>query len=297
MLTKLAPESLTAAQRARLGDQIFDSVAQPGMSYSAAETDANPVEAMTDIIEAATTARQAELGARLGGNRDNHYRKGKVSLKKVKTQEDLQEHFETLRANAKSDLELTKAAIEDVYICCGFSPDVAEHLALSGGVYRVSVDNLNAWIALHIHLLSVSLAHGFPAAALEISHHHKKLEVARSRLPNRLQIQMFNYAYLRDGMKSGWTSLTIEGLHRRALQGLFTARFPPAGRAAPAAPAAGGANAPCGWCGSGLHGLGQPVNSCPWKPMSRTQAKAAAREAMRNLARGIAYAPPVAEDG
>lgn len=296
ILTKLAPESLTVAQRARLGDQIFDSVAQPGMSYNLMESDANPVAAMTDIIEAATTARQAELGSRLGGHRDNHYRKGKVSFKKVKTQEDLQDHFETLRANAKSDLELTKAAIEDVYTCCGFSPDVAEHLTLSGGIYRVSVDNLNAWIALHIHLLSVSLTHGFASAMVEITHHLKKLEVARSRLPDRLQIQMFNYTYLRDGMKSGWTSVTIEGLHRKVLQGLFTARFPPAGHA-PAAPASGGANAACGWCGSSLHGLGQPVNSCPWKPLSRTQAKAAAREAMRNLARGVAYAPPVVEDG
>lgn len=297
MLTKLAPESMTVSQRVRLGEQILDSVAQPGMSFSV-ESDATMVEAFTDAIEGLTIAADKRTaGSTLGGHKDGHWRKtDHVSLKKVVDVETLQDHMVLLQSAQKADLELTKTAIEEVYTRCGYSPERAEQLALTGGVYRVSVDTYAFYIGLHIHLLSLALTSGFPAAQLEMDYHIKKLVILRKRLPSRLQVMMANYTYLRDLMRTGWSCLSIELLHRKALQESFALLVPPLpGPVAPVAVAT--VNAPCGWCGSGLHGYNQPVNSCPWKPKSRTQAKAAAREAMRNLAQGIAYAPPPAEGG
>jgi hypothetical protein len=293
MLMKLAPESITVAQRARLGEQMLDSVAQPGMSFTA-ESDVTGVEAFTDAIEGLTVAAdRRSAGSYLGGHKDGNWRKNDhVSLRKITDVETLQEHMELLQSAQKADLELTKTSIEEVYTRCGYSPEVAEHLALTGGIYRVSVDTYTYYVGLHIHLLSLALTSGFAAAQLELDHHVKKLGALRKRLPSRIQVLMANYTYLRDLMRTGWSCLAIELLHRKALQDLVTLRFPQA-----AGPNPGPANEPCGWCGSGLHGYNQPVNSCPWKPKSRTQAKAAAREAMRNLARGVAYAPPPADGG
>jgi hypothetical protein len=293
MLTKLAPESMTVAQRARLGEQILDSVAQPGMSFNV-ESDATMVEAFTDAVEGLTVAvDKRTAGSALGGHKDGHWRKtDHVSLKKVVDVETLQDHMEALQSAQKADLELTKTAIEEVYTHSGFSPAMAEHLALTGGIFRVSVDTYAFYIALHIHLLSLALKSGFPAAKLELDYHVKKLVLIRKRLPSRLQVMMANYTYLRDLMRTGWSCLALELLHRKAIQESMAALLNPQGAGAPGLGPPPAVNEPCGWCGSGLHGYNQPVNSCPWKPKSRTQAKTAAREAMRNLARGVAYAPP-----
>lgn len=300
MLMKLAPESMTAAQRSRLGEQILDSVAQPGMSATA-ENDVTEVEDFTDAIVGLTAAAGRLGGAELGGHKDSHWKKGNhVSLKMATDAAILLENMELLQSAEKADLELTLAAITEVYTRSGYSQEVAEQLAENGGIYRVSVDTYSYYIALHIHLVSLALKSGFPAAKLELDYHVKKLLLFRKRLPSRLQVLMANYTYLRDLMKSGWSCLAIELLHRKAIQTSIATFLPASGQnpgmAADGAPPLG-LQEPCGWCCTGLHGYNQSVNSCPWKSKSRNQAKTAAREAMRNLARGMAYAPPPPAEG
>jgi hypothetical protein len=294
MLHVLAPEEMSAVQRARLGEQIFDGVAQPGMSF-VAETDSSMVEALTDALEALTASTGAGSGETLGGHKDSLWKKeNRVSIKLITDMETLQEHMTLLQASQRADLELTKNAILEVYMRMGYSAENAERLALSGGIYRVSVDIYAAYISLHLHLLSLALKSGFPSAKLELDYHIKKLVALRKRLPSRIQVMMGNYTYLRDLMHSGWSCLALELIHRKAIQSSMAAMNPPAPGAAPAP---GQGDGSCGWCTSCIHGMFQSQAACPWRRLSKTQAKRAAREAVLGVAQGNLPGAAAGDDG
>lgn len=298
-LQKLAPEPMTAIQRARLGEQIVDAVAQPGMSV-AAESGSEMVEALSDALDALTATSGADPGELLGGHRDKLWKKdNRVSLKLITTLDDLHEHSSLLQAAQRDDLLLTKNATEEVYMMMGYLPTEAEALTLAGGIYRVSVDTYSSYLSLHMHLLHLALKSGFPAAKIELDYHVKKLVAIRKRMPSRIQVMMCNYTYLRDLMHSGWSCLALELLHRKAMQSKMGSLFPPAGGNGPVQHR----DASCGHCGSCIHGMNKSQAECPWKTKSRTQARKSARDAA--IAAGVAGAagnqggvpPPAAPDG
>jgi hypothetical protein len=149
-------------------------------------------------------------------------------------------------------------------------------------------------VSLHLHLLSLALKSGFPSAKLELDYHIKKLVALRKRLPSRIQVMMGNYTYLRDLMHSGWSCLALELIHRKAIQSSMAAMNPPAPGAAPAP---GQGDGSCGWCTSCIHGMFQSQAACPWRRLSKTQAKRAAREAVLGVAQGNLPGAAAGDDG
>jgi hypothetical protein len=102
--------------------------------------------------------------------------------------------------------------IKAVLLAENFSYQAAGIYASSSPYLKISQASLKAFIRLHLHLFSVSLAQGWDYASMELEHHIKKLASFWAVYQTRLQIVCHIYCYLRDQKKAGWQSLAVQGL-------------------------------------------------------------------------------------
>jgi hypothetical protein len=172
--------------------------------------------------------------------------------------------------------------------------DAINAWAVGGYFTKMIRDSMDAWIALHQHLLGMATTENVPwdYVQVEISHHVEELELLRNTQDSRLQALCANYIYLRDGHAGSWHSTSLQ--YKRNAE-IFS-KVAESDYCRPFAEHAGGAvkSFPgCGHCGTILHTGGKL--QCPWKKFSKKKAKVKANATLLALADG-AGAPSDGDD-
>ena len=149
--------------------------------------------------------------------------------------------------------------------------------------YRISRENYEAYLNLHMHLLAQCSECGFAETKPHIECHARKLREPRGIYSVRLQMIAHHCIYLRDGMKKRWESLGAHRLKLKSLRSLGSLGTDPDRSGANA-----GANPRprcCSHCQSNFH----PGNkkNCFWKDLSATEARKAAKVCAKNLGVGL----------
>ncbi len=282
--TPPGPPEMNPITRTRLANQVLDAVGLPGTSSPSA--DESTLSRLAEGIHSMATGGLA--GEAAGGI--NLLDTGWQALKRnaignIKTKDDLQHRVETLHNQKEEILSQVITRLQMVFMSAGYSSDRAHQLACGSMYYRISRFNYEAYLNLHVTLLTQSSESGFDETKAYLEYHTRKLREPRGIYSVRLQMIAHHYIYFRDGQKKNWESLGIQRLRLRSLK-------------APKAPAGGGDNSSgdgpkdggqksrrCSHCHSGFHS-GNKKN-CFWKDLSPSEAKKAAKECAKNLGVGL----------
>ena len=94
----------------------------------------------------------------LQGNTDNGFKQEKrTTLSNVKSTEELDTRLQCLNSNKDKVLGHVEGNLKIVLMGARYTPDDAALLAHDSPFLRISSDSLNAYIGLHMHLLTIAL--------------------------------------------------------------------------------------------------------------------------------------------
>ena len=160
----------------------------------------------------------------------------------------------------------------------GYPYDVARRLAEESMFYRISRENLEGYLHLHIHLITRSVEFGFTEVKEELEYHSKKLLEIRAIQPTRFRMILHHYIYFRDGQKKRWHSFGLQDLYLRNMRAQRRS-----GGDSSTSDNAG--SRPCGHCKSRFHARGK--SKCFWKDLTPSEARAKAQTTAENLGVGL----------
>lgn len=190
-----------------------------------------------------------------------------VLHKRTKT---LQSQKQVVLSQTLSNLAMT------IHHCAGHSYQHAKELAATSVCYRISRENHEGCLSLHVDLLTQCADASFPEVKAQIEYHSEKLLEIRSLYTIRLQMIAHHCTYFRDGMTKGWQSL---GLQKIALLSLRSSTHPE--DSSGKTPGGSGTRKICSHCKTGLHPGNKP--KCPWKALGAKEAREAGTATLQNL--------------
>jgi hypothetical protein len=290
----LCPPGLTREQAKSMADGMVDVVALPGGFTSGEdEVGGSDLAMMSSALE--ELVRQGRTENDITTKSDLHWKAAsRTALRTIKSRELLMRRCKMLSKGRDKVIKNTVRHNQNVLRRAGWTePGLIKAWATSGYYARVVRDSMEAWIALHQHLLVLSLTDHMPweYVQVEIDHHVEELEVIRNTHDSRLQALCGIYAYLRDGQAGSWHSTSLQ--YKRNAQVFSQA-------------ATGGQDgtdgsmsdmssvrlspfAGCPHCGTNTH-IGDKA-LCPWKTLSKTQARKKGSLVLRSMADGGAVPP------
>ena len=277
MLEAFAPGLSYEAQN-RIALQMLDAVGLPGTSTTTSEE--HSLSRLAEGLQTLATGRlSSPLMGQLGTSMDTGWKQTtRNTIGKLKTQSSLQEQVLTLTSSKEEVLSNVLTNIGLAYVAVGYPHDLAQTLARESMFYRISRENLDGYLHLHLHLLTRSVELGFAEVKGELDYHSKKLLDIRALQPTRFKMIVHHYIYFRDGQKKRWHSFGLQDLYMRSMRALYQG-------GGEEAPATGGTGRPCGHCHSRLHKGGK--NKCYWKDLTPNEAKKAAASTAQNLGTNI----------
>jgi hypothetical protein len=174
---------------------------------------------LSDAFLMMAAGRNAMTHNLLQGTSDNGFKQEKrTTLGNVHSLTDLDKRLQNLTSNQHKVLEHVEGNLKIVLMGAGYTPDDAKLLAHDSPFLRISCDCQQAYIGLHMHLLTIALHHGWEHAKTELVYHIAKLKGIRSLYQTRLQVLANNYCYLRDLQGQKWQTFGIQDLRIRELQ-------------------------------------------------------------------------------
>lgn len=218
MMTKeLSPDGLMARDQKELAASLLDATSLPGRYSQSVGSEA------TTLVEDLTAAVQ-ELGSvsdRKGSEvrHDPQWRSpSKVSIKDVKTEDDLVEILDGIRG--VKDEVLTNVGLAQATVFGNYHWDGATQSALlhSNLFARIGRDTLENYIGLIEHVLKISRDQGWQYASVSLAYHAKKLVTVRVSALNRLHAMAATYIYLRDSQRLGFVSPKLQEKRNHDLQ-------------------------------------------------------------------------------
>ena len=105
-----------------------------------------------------------------------------------------------------------------VLVGAGYDSTHTYGLATESMYYRISRENIEAYLSLHITLLTQSSTYSFAVVKEMITYHSNKLREPRELYLVRLQMIAYHYIYFHDGMKKGWQCFGLHNLQLRLLR-------------------------------------------------------------------------------
>jgi hypothetical protein len=282
---KLCPPGLTREQAKAMADGLADVVSLPGGFTSGSEDGGGEMERMSSAL--AELVRQGRTETDCTTKSDLNWKSdGRTALKTIKSLALLMKRCKVLSAARDRVVKNTIRHAQNILERAGWDdPALIEAWATNGFTARLVRSSLDSWIALHQHLLVLTLTDNMPwgYVQVEIDHHVEELQIIRTTHDSRLQALCGIYAYLRDGHASSWHSTALQ--YKRNTQ-----VFAQVGRGDDAnlSDLAGDFTG-CSHCATSLH-QGDKL-SCPWKNVSKTMARKKGGNALRLLAEGGSSTP------
>ena len=277
MLAAFAP-GLTPEAQNKIALQMLDAVGLPGTFTTTSED-----HSLSRLAEGLQTLATGRLGSPLLGQLSTTMDSGwkqstRNTIGKLKTEAALQEQVRTLNGCREEVLSNTLTNIALAYHSVGYPYDVARRLAEESMFYRISRENLEGYLHLHIHLITRSVEFGFTEVKEELEYHSQKLLKIRAIQPTRFRMILHHYIYFRDGQKKRWHSFGLQDLYLRNMRAQRRS-----GGDASTSDNAG--SRPCGHCKSRFHAGGK--SKCFWKDLTPSEARAKAQTTAENLGVGL----------
>ncbi|MGH7955045.1 MAG: hypothetical protein ACREOZ_03705, partial [Gloeomargaritales cyanobacterium] len=244
--------------------------------------DARDIGPLANVLEKIVNG----VARKKGGQMDYQWRAEKrTAVATIKNLEELRvRRTEVYEAQHEiADLVLTN--VMSILRSERWSSVEARRVASASSYVRLSTDSVEYYCRLHGHLYEVALDYGFAAAKLEIDFHARKLASIRMRAPSRLQAMCRLYIYLRAQAADHWLSLALQAKKEKDILGKTGTR-----QGHGKAQGEGGNenySGRCSWCDHIIHSGGKP--QCPWKSLSRAQAKVKAAKALARVVEGLEH--------
>ena len=278
MMTRFGVPGLPPEGERRLANQVLDAVGLPGASAPSAEE--TSLSRLAEGISSIATGGLVGEGSSAGGLIDTGWKSIKrntigtinshqVLYKKTKT---LQSQKQVVLSQTLSNLAMT------IHHYAGYSYQHAKQLAAESMYYRISRDNYEGYLSLHVDLLTQCADASFPEVKAQIEYHSEKLLEIRGLYSVRLQMIAHHYIYFRDGMAKGWQSLGMQKIALLSLRGASALENP---ESKSSSASGSGGRKVCSHCKTGLHAGNK--SKCPWKALGAKEAKEAGAATLQNL--------------
>jgi hypothetical protein len=281
----MAPSDVDDEVAKDLATAMLDAVAVPGTSGVTSGGDVD--QQMTDLgLVGGAIQHLVDEAAqdRMGRERirfDSAWQSpSRNSLGSIKSAEMLQPRFTDLAGLREKVMKSFHRRLQNIYSNAGWCDTRAQAWAMAGYHAKIATGTYDAYVSLHLHLVSLA-NRGVPWVILHvmIKHHVKKLGQIRSYSEGRLQALCEIYCYLRNGQAVNWFVAELQAERLLELQVSTPVR------SNVSSPDAAATRKVCPKCLSLVHTGGKA--KCPWKDDSDRVAIAAAIKVMTNAAAGI----------
>jgi hypothetical protein len=202
------------------------------------------------------------------------------SLGSIKSADMLQPRFLDLTGLRAKVMKSFHRRLRSIFLNAGWTDSRAEAWAMSGPHARIATGTYDAYVSLHLYLVSLS-NRGVPWSTVHatIKHHVSKLGQIRQYAEGRLPALCEIYCYLRNGQAVNWFVAELQAERLLELQVATPTRSNLSN------PEGANSRKVCPKCLSLVHTGGKA--KCPWKDDSDKVAIAAANKIMANAAAGL----------
>ena len=189
MMDAFSPPGLTPDAKRRLSNQVLDAVGLPGTSAPTSEE--SNIGRLADGISLALGTDNAT-----GGLLDTGWKSIKRNaIGSITSFQDLQQRVNLLQSQKADVLTQVKHNIAMCLHQAGYEGSHATRLSEVSMYYRISKENLEGYLNLHIDLLTRCVERPFSEVKAILSFHARKLSEPRTMHQVRLQMICRHYTY------------------------------------------------------------------------------------------------------
>jgi hypothetical protein len=277
MAEKLSPPGLDRRTMQELANAMLDAIQLPGTSTTEEMLDGTG-ELVGALREMAEDRRYEWTEDR--PQKDTLWRTaGRTSLLSIKTAEGLQERVSEFAGIPEEMHETQVHRFRSIFSKLHWSEDMIQAWSASNWFLRIGKDTLEHYVALHLHLFTLSNTEGWSYAQEALKHYGSKLVQFRRTNTSRLVCLLKIYIFLRDVRKSDFYLAKLQEKRNHAMLAKITSLE--------TGGAGGGSNvgsaraAVCKKCGLEPHPGG--VKKCWFQSLSDAEAKKRATQLMVKL--------------
>jgi hypothetical protein len=196
-----------------LANSVVDVVALPGGFTGGNDEKEGSDLAMTsaaleELVQQGRSSNESTMKS------DLQWRSGKrTGLRSIKSLTDLTKRFKDLLKLCNCVIKnMIKATVNALKQASWTNMEAINAWDVRGYFMKMLCNTMDAWIALHQHLLGLAITENVPWAyvQVEINHHVEELELLRNAQDSRLQALCANYIYVRDGHAGSWLSTALQ---------------------------------------------------------------------------------------
>jgi hypothetical protein len=263
MAEKLSPPGLDARTREALADATMDAVQLPGTSISdVADNTGDLVGALREMTE---DRRYGDWAADRPQKDSLWKAASRTSLLSIKNEEGLQERLNDLAGLPEEMFENQVHRFSAIFSQLHWGPETIHAWSCCNWFLRIGKDTLDNYVALHLHLVTLSTNESWGYAQEALKHYGSKLAQFRKTSTSRLLCLIKIYIFLRDARKSEFYSPKLQEKRNRAMLAQIAVLSPKGGEQDQ-----GGRGSGCKKCG--LEHAGGKSN-CPLKMLSDKDAR------------------------
>jgi hypothetical protein len=271
MAAKLSPPGLDRRTMQELANATLDAIQLPGTSNT--ETADGTGELVGALREMASD-RQYEW-AEDRPQKDSLWRTaGRTSLLTIKTAEGLQERFGEFAGIPEEMFETQVHRFRTIFSNLHWSDEMIQAWSANNWFLRIGKDTLDHYVALHLHLFTLSNTEGWTYAHEALKYYGAKLLQFRRTNTSRLVCLLKIYIFLRDARKNDFYSAKLQEKRNHAMLAKISALETGGGK--------GGSDAhKCKKCGLDQHPGG--VKKCWFRNLTDAEAKKRGAQLMTKL--------------
>ena len=261
MAEKLSPPGLDRRTMQELANATLDAIQLPGTSTT--ETLDGTGE-LVGALREMTTDRQYEW-AEDRPQKDSLWRTaGRTSILTIKTAEALQERVGEFAGIPEEMFETQVHRFRTIFSRLRWSEDRIQAWSANNWFLRIGKDTLDLYVALHLHLFTLSNTEGWTYAQEALKYYGAKLLQFRKTNTSRLVCLLKIYIFLRDARKNDFYSAKLQEKRNHAMLAKISALETTGGK---------GSSDPhkCKKCGLDQHPGG--VKKCWFRNLPDAEAK------------------------
>jgi hypothetical protein len=263
MIEKLSPPGLDARTREALADATMDAIQLPGTSISEiADNTGDLVGALREMTE---DRRYGDWTADRPQKDSLWKAASRTSLLSIKNEEGLHERLNDLAGLPEEMFENQVHRFSAIFSRLHWGPETIHAWSCCNWFLRIGKDTLDNYVALHLHLVTLSTNESWGYAQEALKHYASKLAQFRKTSTSRLLCLIKIYIFLRDARKSEFYSPKLQEKRNRAMLAQIAGLSPNGGEQD-----LGGRGGGCKKCGL-EHAGGK--NNCPLKMLNDKDAR------------------------
>jgi hypothetical protein len=275
MTEKLSPPGLNAKTREAIADATLDAIQLPGTSLEeTGDTTGDLVGALREMTEDRRNDWSCDRP-----QKDSLWKaRSRTSLLTIKTEEEMRERLNEISGLPDEIFENQVHRFSAILSSLHWGPEITQAWASCNWFLRLGKDTLDNYVALHLHLVTLSNNESWSYAQEALKHYATKLGQFRKTATSRLLCLIKIYIFLRDARKNDFYSPKLQEKRNRAMMTKITTLEVSGSTGG----GGGGGKHGCKKCG-----LEHPggIKKCPLKGLSDGEAKKRVEKFLAALAK------------